>query len=457
MIVLQGPAGLSIEWLRRQRWFASKERTLAAVGVADTAPLPAAPGLPAAALAVIEVRFAEGDDERYLVPSRVDRDGSLGEPRRGDGVWGRVARVIEDGTNVDGTGGRFECRPTTALRELRATASFEDGLFTERPLEVEQSNTSVVLGERLIYKSYRRLDDGINPEVEIGEYLARRRFPHVPALAGSMIYRQSGRSPTGAGIMHAFVPSRDAWAIVCEALAAGAREQLLAHAAALGTVTGELHAALAEDGRDEAFPVRRATAAERAAWEASAERQLSGALAVLRDPERAWLERLASEIRERFRALGIAGPPAAVTRVHGDYHLGQALHGEHGFVLIDFEGEPARPLVERRAPQSPLKDVAGMLRSFDYAAGAVERAVGDADRLAWWREDGRSAFLSAYRDVPARRGAAMVIDHELLAAFELEKACYEVRYEAGRRPDWVPLPLAGIGRLLGGREVGGAS
>jgi maltokinase len=242
------------------------------------------------------------------------------------------------------------------------------------------------------------------------------------------------------------VPSRgDAWAAMLAALA-GDPDRATAMAAAVGDLTARMHRALASRPADPAFPARAATPEETAAWRASGERQLAQAVTAVSGEAHQRLVDLAPRITARFAdTFGSAGGEAAVSRIHGDYHLGQLLaRPDAGFSVIDFEGEPARPLAERREPSSPLRDVAGMLRSLDYAARTAE-AGGHAPEFDadGWLAEARGAFLGAYGDVgPDQRG--------LLDAFELEKACYEVRYEASNRPGWLWLPLAAVERLAGG-------
>jgi trehalose synthase-fused probable maltokinase len=231
----------------------------------------------------------------------------------------------------------------------------------------------------------------------------------------------------------------DAWAMMLAALAddpdAGLR-----HAARIGSLTSGLHRALASRPDHPAFPARPATAAETAAWRASAERQLAEAVSATDGPAHDRLVAMAPSVTARFAdSFGAAAGDAQVTRIHGDFHLGQLLaRVDGGFSVIDFEGEPARPLAERRLASSPLRDVAGMLRSLDYAARTA--AAGTSLDADGWLEGAREAFLGAY-------GAVGLAEAPLLAAFELEKACYEVRYEASNRPGWLWLPLAAVERL----------
>jgi trehalose synthase-fused probable maltokinase len=206
----------------------------------------------------------------------------------------------------------------------------------------------------------------------------------------------------------------------------------------IGDLTARLHRALASRPGDVGFPARPVTIEETADWRASAERQAALAVDSVGGTEHEHLVALAPAVRARFAdAFGSATSNASVSRIHGDLHLGQLLaRPDGGFAVIDFEGEPSRPLAERRGPTSPLRDVAGMLRSLDYAARTAERESGLAADP--WLIRARDAFLGAY-------GA---VDPALLSAFELEKACYEIRYEAAMRPDWLWLPLAAVERLV---------
>ena len=422
-------------WIARQRWFRAKQRPIALVREVDRSPL-----TDAAALAVLEVVYADGGTpDRYLLPLVDDR-----EPADGDGAWRAIATAMARDAELRGRHGRFLASHTDVLDELVPSAATAAETLTERRLGVEQSNTSVVLGERLILKLYRLLEAGENPDVEISSFLTATGFAETPGVAGALRYEPDGDEVAAAAAMlQAFVPSTgDAWAAMLSALArdpGAAIEQ----AAAIGGVTAAMHAALASKPDDAAFPARAATDAETAGWRASAEHQLSQAVTAVSGQQHRRLAELAPRITARFAdTFGAATGEARLSRIHGDYHLGQLLaRREGGFSVIDFEGEPARPLRERRQPSSPLRDVAGMLRSLDYAARtaeAGEHASGFA--AAEWLAGARAAFLEAYGDIGPH-------EQTLLAAFELEKACYEVRYEASNRPDWLWLPLSAVERL----------
>ena len=423
-------SGLTPEWIVAQRWFRSKGRAVAAVSEFDSAPLG-----DGAALTVLEVAYADGGEtHRYLAPTVDDR-----EPRDGDGAWASIVRAVAREDEIPGTRGRFRGSRTDALDEL-----LTDDL-RERRLGVEQSNTSVRVGDRLILKVYRLLEEGENPEVETSAFLTDAGFGDTPSLAGAMAYEADGAA-YAAAMLQAFEPATgDGWATMLRALGQDS-DGALAMVARIGDLTARLHAALASRPDDPAFPARAATRAETASWRASAERQLAQAVTAVSGPPHERLVALAPRITARFAdTFGAATGEARVTRIHGDYHLGQLLaRPDGGFSVIDFEGEPARPLAERRAPGSPLRDVAGMLRSLDYAARSAE-AGGHAPGFAaeTWLRRARTALLDGYGGVAAD-------DPQLLAAFELEKACYEVRYEAGNRPEWLWLPLTAMERLAGG-------
>src|SRR5918999_6053673 len=420
------------DWLARQRWFRAKRRPLARVEVLDRAAL-----TDAAQLLVLAARYADGGVDAYLVPAVVDGGGPR-EPRDGEGVWRALLRSIAQRETLAGESGHFELAATDALAELLPSPALAAAALDERRLRVEQSNTSIVLGERLILKLYRLLEPGINPDVEVSAFLTSVGFAGTPALAGSGRYLPRDGQPRDAVMLQAYVASRgDGWEHMLGCLAADPASGVDA-ASRIGTVTGELHAALASRPATPGFPAREATDDELVAWRASAERQLELAIAAADGR----LDDIADAVRRRLDGIGSASA-SRVSRIHGDYHLGQLLvTGDGEFCVVDFEGEPARPLDERRGVASPLRDVAGMLRSLDYAARTAGR---DAGRIGLepdaWLAQARGAFLGAY-------GAIGPADEALLAAFEVEKACYEVRYEANNRPDWLWLPVEALERLV---------
>ena len=417
-------------WLAEQRWFRSRTRTLQQVSVHDAVKLPMG-----ASLLVVQALFADGGQERYLVPVVAAEDGPR-EASDGDGVWRNLAGLMAGGPNVLSSRlGGLVLEPGPAATQLLPGGPNEADALPERALGVEQSNSSVRLGDRLMLKIYRLLDPGVNPEVEVLAFLTERGFAHAPRVAGSMRYVADDGEPAAAGVLQSLVQAHgDAWGWMLEHLGGPAAEPQAAILAAsrIGAVTVALHDALQSDPDHPDFPSRPATDDERVVWLRAAQAELDSARSAA--PER--LSSVADRVNAAFEAMSTA-PGAWSSRIHGDYHLGQLLVTDDGFVVTDFEGEPVRPLDERRRAASPLRDVAGMLRSLDYAARTVHQTQPDFDADGWL-EAARSAFLTAYGE-PA--------DPALLRAFELEKACYEVRYEANFRPDWIWLPLEAIERM----------
>ncbi len=439
--------------LARRRWFRAKGRPIAEVTLEEAAPLVADPGQPDAVLLIVRVGFADGGaDELYLLPMLSEpkhlgpststesgivavRDAETGtllrEPRDGDGVWRRLVAGMAADAALPGLHGAFAFH---SLRPIEATGG-------ERLLLGEQSNTSVAFGDALLLKLYRRLEAGENPDLEVPRVLSEAGFDRVPAVHGYVRYLPTRGEPSAIAMIQSFLSDAvDAWRWVLDQLVSGG--DALEAMGRIGEITAQMHRALASRPDDPSFPARPATADDAAGWRASAEQQLERAVAAA--PH---LAELVPQALRAFDAFGAAtGSP--VSRIHGDYHLGQLLRSGGDFWIIDFEGEPARPLEERRRPSSPLRDVAGMLRSLDYAARTVEREeAASAFEPERWLGQAREAFLRAYRSGGER------IDQGLLRAFELEKACYEVHYEANNRPAWRWLPEQAVMRLALDHEI----
>ncbi|HEY7397795.1 MAG TPA: phosphotransferase [Gaiellaceae bacterium] len=425
-----------VDFVTTQRWFGSKTRDVVHASIVDHATI--GPGDPSLELLLVEIRFDTGTHETYQLLRRDDL-GVLADPDAAS----ELVRLIRRGTTVAGSEGTVELIPVA-----ESFAGVADEVTVTRQIGVEQSNTSVVLDDSLILKVFRRLEPGVNPELELLRFLTEHGFEHIPRLAGW--YQYVGRPMESTlGILQQFVPDgRDGWELALETL--GSRTEWFLHQLeALGRVTAELHTVLGSDPTDPSFAPEQTSSESLGLLTATVDEEIEAIFLDLpdEDPELEPLRGRGEEVRERLRLLTNLGGVGRVIRHHGDFHLGQALHTEGGWVLIDFEGEPARSLPERRRKRSPLRDVAGMLRSFAYvaSAGPLRGVVPPPN----WEERARSVFLDAYREnvdpslMPS--GAAM---DKLLQVFELEKAVYELRYELNNRPDWLPIPVAGIVRLL---------
>lgn len=423
------------EWLAAQRWYRGKSRALKSVELMDAAQVDGTRGW----LVVLEATDVAGGRARYLLPVTLD-DAGFREPQDGDGVWRSIAALMLTGGELAGARGHWRFTPTEAASELLPGGAAALASLAERRLGVQQSNTSVALGEALMLKVYRLVEPGSNPEVEVNAFLTEVGFREAPGLAGSASYLLDGESHSAAMLQQLLRSAGDGWRWVLDCLAeSDGPAEALQGIAQIGILTAGMHAALASRPRSPGFPSRLATPDELSAWGTSAEGQLSAALNVLDDGARPRLAELAPRITAGLAAIK-GGAAVRVSRIHGDYHLGQLLRTPGGFMVIDFEGEPARTLAERRAPASPLRDLAGMLRSLDYAAHSANLHGELRGKLERWLRDARAAFLGGY-------GGIRADDVPLLAAFELEKACYEVVYEANNRPDWTWLPLGALERL----------
>jgi maltokinase len=403
------------DWLTQQRWFASKAREVAGASVLREVTLSDDPAL---ALKIVEARFNAGTHELYqLLPGEEGAIGVLAE------LFGREAVADE----VSFHGGRT---PTGHIRAMGA----------------EQSNSSIVFGEQQVLKVFRRVEPGISPELEMLRFLSTRRFENIAALTGWYDYSGELMQAT-LGILQQFIAeARDGWQ-----LALDDPSGLLQRLPELGAATGRMHSVLASDASDPAFAPEEPSDEALALLTATIDEQIERVFIDLPSDNPA-LEPIlgrGEEIRDRLQLMSHVGVGGRLIRHHGDYHLGQTMLRDAGWVILDFEGEPARSLLDRRRKRSPLRDVAGMLRSFAYAASASQLLRG-VPAPEGWEQRARSVFLDAYLEaveatlLPAGQTAIS----KLLAIFELEKAVYELRYELNNRPDWVPIPVAGIARLL---------
>jgi maltose alpha-D-glucosyltransferase / alpha-amylase len=517
-------ADLLADWARQRRWFRGKARHIRETTVRDA--IPSTLGGLAALIVVLRVEYADGQPEDYLVPVvsmsaegaallAADAPSAPIAQLESDERGGGDGRVLVDALRVpafgaallDATGGRRRLRgrrgelcgqPTPAFRALRGP---DPGRLAAVPSRAEQSNSSVVFGDRLILKVYRRLEPGINPDLELGRFLTGRGSTLVPPLAGSIEYVGRDGSSTAAIVQGFVAEGSDAWEFTLAELsefleraqaagvppaadAAGSAALLtrsrdeppdavratigpfLGTAELLGTRTAELHGLLASDVDDPALiPVPFSELYQRSLYQ-SVRTTVRESLGML--------ERGASSLpvsaRPDAEAALILGPAAeghlrrltdrkfggARIRCHGDLHLGQVLRTAQDAVFIDLEGEPGRPLSQRRLKRSALTDVAGMIRSFDYAASTALRARATAspalDRWAGqWYAWVSAAFLRGYRTVTAEAPFLPADDADwavLLDAFLIQKAFYELAYELNNRPGWVTIPLRGLRALL---------
>jgi predicted trehalose synthase len=455
-----------IEYVTRQRWYGAKSRTVSHSDVLDTVTIRQAE--PQLSLALVELRYDTGVHDLYQLlfsgsPEDQEFDGLAEDPS----LARELISAMRAGLTVQGEQGVAEFRPAEDFSALGRE------LGAARLIASEQSNSSVVFDDALILKVFRHIEPGINPELELLRFLTEHGFRNIPALGGW--YGYSGEPLTATlGLLQEYVAGAvGGWELALDEITE-APERFLDRLGRLGEVTAQMHTVLGSDANDPAFAPEEPSVESLGLLTATVDEEIARVFLLLPDDD----DRLGpilgrgEEVREQLRLLTHAGSSGRVIRTHGDYHLGQTLMAPPGaggarglrpggggffptassqgdWVILDFEGEPARTLAERRRKRSPLRDVAGMLRSFAYAATAAE-LTRDADVPEDWEERARERFLESYLDtvdatlMPA--GDAAI--ERLLAVFELEKAVYELRYELDNRPDWVGIPVAGIERLM---------
>ena len=508
-------------YLPKQRWFGSKSRRIRATSVVDWVSLD---GLHAA-LSLVEVQYESGSPETYFVPMAM----TVGKPAEAlrqtapdavlaaivtpegagvlhDALWeddfcAALLGLISNGRELPARHGLIRGSPSTAT-SLLPTAP-------ETPLAIrrgsaEQSNSSVLYGDRLIMKLFRRYQPGPNPDLEMGRYLTEHaHFDRIPPFAGSIEYVAEGDEPASLAMLQGFVKNEgDGWKwsveeveryyencaaipfpsgqvlegekndlieLAEQPLSELARDHIgiyLDSASALGRHTAELHRALASPTDDPAFAPEPLTGGDLQSAMDQLRTQAASAFDALKQnvsllpDETVELAGLVlgqrRQILDRFRIPTADGTHGLRMRIHGDYHLGQVLRVKTDYIILDFEGEPARSLAERRAKQSPLKDVAGMLRSFSYCAYATlinytARHAEDLPKLEpWarlWERSVSAEFLRAYRETA--QGAEFLpcapdAFRRLLGAYWFDKALYELMYELNNRPEWVRIPLMAI-------------
>ncbi|HYH17868.1 MAG TPA: maltose alpha-D-glucosyltransferase [Azospirillum sp.] len=506
-------------FLPKQRWFAAKDQRIGTAQVTMAAEMPVS-GTDGFMLTRVDVGFSGGlsgdtATQHYFLPLAINWDPeatssgapllpyTLAKVRRGpttgalydgahaDGFALALLGALREGRELKATEGGVLFRPTARMADLDLGEAPE-----VRRIGVEQSNTSVLVGDQAVVKVLRRLAPGQHPELEMGRFLTEvAGFANTPPLLGSVEHVADDGTPTALAVAQGFVRNQgDGWTTTVEYLERELDEirlgvvraddempdeepfgLFLQLARTLGQRTAEMHRALAIETGDAAFDPEPVTPDDLRAWTQRARKQAEAAFAVLSatadrlsgSETRSEVERLLSRRDEVMARLDeLAGQPvnAVKTRIHGDYHLGQVLRAQTDWYVIDFEGEPAKPLAERRAKRSALVDVAGMLRSFNYAAWAavfrlddqaLEQGAGsrimEAARDWEWRTV--AAFSEAYRTTlgdcpvwPDDDSAA----RRLLSVFLMEKALYEVAYEAANRPGWLCIPVKGVLGILDG-------
>jgi maltose alpha-D-glucosyltransferase/alpha-amylase len=513
--------GVLLGYIRQRRWFAGKARRLKSALITDVVDVPGADGNEY--LMAVLISYAEGDPDTYLLPisyappaeagqiierwphAAIAWVRAPGEEQRGllfdalgpPGFAEAILQAIARRRRSSGETGTLVGSTTRAFARLRGPETVK----LEAALSVaEQSNNSVVFGERLILKVFRRLEEGVNPELEVGRFLTEKStFSQIAPVAGSLEYRREKGEPVTMAILQGYVPNQgDAWQHTLTTLAHYFKEvelpingeppllprslvqssatelpeiaaqtvgAYLDSARLLGRRTAELHAALASDPDDPAFAPERISPQD----QRSIYQSLNGIAMRSMELLRSQLNKLPEDAREEARQVLELEPRIAYTlrsflarrlttnriRVHGDYHLGQVLYTGHDFVIIDFEGEPTRSLYERRLKRLALRDVAGMLRSFHYASQAALKSEHIEPEMLprlqlwarFWVDCVSASFLKSYL---TSAGTASFVpqsseDLELqLTTMLLEKALYELRYELNSRPDWVRIPLRGI-------------
>lgn len=452
------------DWLTQQRWYGDKSRTLERLEVDRVLQLKLDSG--PVAVILLDCQYTDGSTSTYFAPiqwneSEEGKDGStsIDDAFSNPDFLGWLYSGFEDGRSNTGSEGR-----TMQWIAGAGSSHMPREMPPARVLQGEQSNTSVRFGDTAILKVFRKLQPGINPDPEILRFLSRYTgYRHAPADLGTLELRSGGSGqPEVLAAMQGFVPnSGDAWTWLLDALQARGGEtfQLLEQIALLAHRTGDLHLALATPSDDPAFAVERIDAQYRERLHRRIGNELHRTMdAVLAANLRSSLK--LSSLRDQLASMlahheVLDGLP--LFRVHGDYHLGQVLRTDQDFVIIDFEGEPSRSFAERREKASPLKDVAGMVRSLDYAFASVQAQ--DVEReegppLADLAQQVQQTYTTAYmRSVSQEDGRVVPTDagkfSAALSIFLIEKALYEVRYELDNRPDWTEIPLQALEALIG--------
>jgi trehalose synthase-fused probable maltokinase len=425
-------------WLKQQRWFGGKGVPISKVEVMERVPLQSA--LDAEAT-IVRVSYVLGTPETYLVLLQRMPDGHLRDALEDPGVARAVLDFARDARQVPVGAGVVRAETIGRGGELLATLPREPPI---RSLGVEQSNTSVVIGDKVLLKVLRKLEVGLSPEVEMGRFLAVHGYRSTPQLLAALTLE--GPSASELALLYAFIPNQgDGWEYLTGVLRDSPEPppEVLARLERLGRRVGELHRVLASDETDPAFAPEAIHQEDLQRWSSSivGELGVTLALAASRFPELADRQ---DALTERAKSMASLTPSGQKIRQHGDLHLGQALWTGDDWMVIDFEGEPARPYVARRQKHTPLRDVAGMLRSFSYAASSAGLAPAARRRAV---SMSKAAFLRGWKDAIRGTGLLPASDADvrtILDVLELEKTLYELRYELQMRPDWATIPAEAL-------------
>lgn len=433
------------EWLTRQRWYAGRGREL--TGVRETLSVSLrSNGDQDLDLVLLDADYDDGSTARYQVVVRWEDGPEQTDPQTFQAIGTDGARTAYDAL-YDPEAGRHllalidESSTVGQIRFAKEPGADLPVGATPRVMGAEQSNTSVVFGTSAIFKAFRRVTPGINPDIELSRVLARVGNAHVATLLGSIDTDIDGEHYALGMVTRFAAGSAEGWDTATASTRelfteGGASADFADESRGLGEAVASVHRTLADElGTSEvAFPVE--TLVQRLRVVAASVSELAP-----------YVDR----IEGRYRRL--AERSITVQRVHGDLHLGQVLRTPQTWLVIDFEGEPGQPLPERRRPDSASRDVAGMLRSYEYAAyqRLIEGGDGQADeqhvaRAREWADRNRAAFCEGYA---AAAGVDPRDDADVLAAYELDKAVYEAGYEARYRPAWLPIPMESIARLVG--------
>jgi maltokinase len=397
-------------------------------------------GDPELRIVLVEIGFAAGTHETYQLLTSGEELDALADPRH----VRELVHMVRGSQTVQAGQGTLE------FRALEGFAGLGTELIEARLIATEQSNTSIVFDEELILKVFRRLEAGVNPELELLRFLTERGYENIAQLAGWYAYIGQPLDATLGVLQEFVVGGLDGWELALDELSSEP-DRFLTRLHRLGVVTGAMHTVLGSDSVDPNFAPEDPSAEALALLTATVDEEITRIFVELPEDVEALdpIRGRGEEVRESLALLSHVGSFGKTIRTHGDFHLGQTLWADDDWVILDFEGEPARSLSERRRKRSPLRDVAGMLRSFAYVVSAVEILRG-AQAPPDWEQRARSEFLAGYHETvdPSLLPSGEAATERLLTVFELEKAVYELRYELNNRPDWVHIPVAGILRML---------